>query len=122
MNASSSCELDAVFQVVDLRYVSVALQTPFHGCAFYPRNVENVRVLFPEQNRKTFAVQPWEGETTLGNFHLRARMDSGTFVGVFLFGAAVGALLEALVRFALRNRIKQNFIDELEERARKRKG
>jgi hypothetical protein len=66
-------------------------------------------------------MQSTKGETTLGYFHLRARMDSGTFLGVFLFGAAVGALLEALVRYAMRNRIKQRFVNELEGRSRKQK-
>jgi hypothetical protein len=76
---------------------------------------------FPNKTEKLWLGSSPEGETRLGYFLLRIRMDSGMFLGVFLFGAAVGALLEALVRFAVRSRIKQNFIDELEDRTRKQK-
>jgi hypothetical protein len=48
-------------------------------------------------------------------------LDSGTVVGIFVLGAAVGALLESIVRQATSDRIQQRFVQELkDEEARKR--
>lgn len=46
-------------------------------------------------------------------------MDAGTVVGVFVLGAAVGALLESIVRQATSDRIKREFIQKLEDEGRK---
>jgi hypothetical protein len=42
-------------------------------------------------------------------------MDSGTVMGVFFLGAAVGALLESVVRLALKHKLEQDFVDKLKE-------
>lgn len=40
-------------------------------------------------------------------------MDSGTVLGIFFLGAAVGALLESMVRLAFKDKLKQEFTDEI---------
>jgi hypothetical protein len=42
-------------------------------------------------------------------------MDSGTVMGIFLLGAAVGALLESVVRLALKHKLEQEFVDKLKD-------
>ncbi len=42
-------------------------------------------------------------------------MDSGLIVGVFVLGMAVGALLEAGVRLAFRDRIQRRFVEAFRE-------
>jgi hypothetical protein len=42
-------------------------------------------------------------------------MDSGTVIGIFFLGTAVGALLESVVRLALKHKLEQDFVDTLKE-------
>jgi hypothetical protein len=49
-------------------------------------------------------------------------MNAGTVVGIFVLGAAVGALLESIVRSAMVHRIREHFVEELHKDAQVRKG